>query len=259
MKHIFNLKNLTRLSALFLAILMMFSMVACDAQSVLDEISGLIDQFLGDDEGSETGERFVPSASLDDIPPFGEDPYVNINEGQPDFTDEDLAKAVTSYEFYSELDELGRCGMTIASIGQDIMPTDDRGDIGSVKPTGWDSVQYDCVSGKYLYNRCHLIGYQLAGENANKQNLITGTRYLNIDGMLPFEDLVADYVKETGNHVLYRVTPIFGGDNLVAFGVQMEGYSIEDNGDGVCFNVFCYNNQPGVVIDYATGKSHLAE
>ena len=139
------------------------------------------------------------------------------------------------------------------------MPTEERGSIGQVKPSGWQTVKYDCVDGKYLYNRCHLIGYQLTAENANKENLITGTRYLNVDGMLPFENLVADYVKETENHVLYRVTPIFEGDNLVASGVQMEAMSVEDNGEGVCFNVYCYNVQPGVVIDYATGDSWLEE
>ena len=143
----------------------------------------------------------------------------------------------------------------MACIGVDIMPTEDRGDIGSVKPTGWHSVKYDIVEGKYLYNRCHLIGFQLAGENANKKNLITGTRYLNIEGMLPFENLVADYVKETENHVLYRVTPIFEGDNLVAHGVLMEGWSVEDEGEGVCFCVYAYNAQPGITIDYATGES----
>ena len=137
------------------------------------------------------------------------------------------------------------------------MPTEDRGEIGHVKPTGWQSVKYDIVDGKYLYNRCHLIGFQLTGENANKQNLITGTRYFNVDGMLPFENMVADYVKETENHVLYRVTPIFDGNNLVANGVQMEAYSVEDKGDGICFHVYVYNNQPGVAIDYTTGESEL--
>jgi DNA-entry nuclease len=157
------------------------------------------------------------------------------------------------------LDSLGRCGVAIACIGQDIMPVEERGSIGQVKPSGWHTVKYDIVDGKYLYNRCHLIGYQLTGENANEENLITGTRYLNIEGMLPFENMVADYVKETENHVLYRVTPIFDGENLVASGVQMEAWSVEDEGDGICFNVYCYNVQPGVVIDYATGKNWLDE
>jgi DNA-entry nuclease len=164
-----------------------------------------------------------------------------------------------SYEYYAELDGLGRCGVTMACIGIDIMPKEDRGEIGSVKPTGWHSVKYDCVEGKYLYNRCHLIGFQLAGENANKRNLITGTRYLNVEGMLPFENMVADYIKETSNHVAYRVTPIFIGNELVCRGIQIEAYSIEDKGDGICFNVYCYNVQPGVEIDYATGESRLAK
>lgn len=162
-----------------------------------------------------------------------------------------------SFETYSSLDSLGRCGVAYANVGQDLMPTEERGSIGQVKPTGWHTVKYDCVDGKYLYNRCHLLGYQLTAENANTKNLITGTRYLNIEGMLPFENMVADYVKETNNHVLYRVTPVFDGDNLVATGVLMEGYSVEDQGDGVTFCIFAYNAQPGVEIDYATGDSTL--
>lgn len=157
----------------------------------------------------------------------------------------------------TRVDSLGRCGYVMACVGTEIMPTEERGAIGMVKPTGWHTVKYDNVDGKYLYNRCHLLGYQLTGENANKLNLITGTRYLNIEGMLPFEDLIAEYVKETNNHVLYRVTPIFEGDNLLASGVQMEGYSIEDSGAEIRFNVFAYNAQPGITIDYATGESHL--
>lgn len=184
------------------------------------------------------------------------EPYTVLNNNTPDFRQQDLV--TESYEHYSELDALGRCGAAMASVGQDLMPTEQRGSIGQVKPSGWQTVKYEQVDGKYLYNRCHLIGFQLTGENANKQNLITGTRYLNVDGMLPFENMVADYVKETGNHVLYRVTPVFQGDNLVADGVQMEAMSVEDNGDGICFNVFVYNVQPGIDIDYATGESCLA-
>ena len=172
--------------------------------------------------------------------------------GDPDFSENEITSV--SYEYYSELDALGRCGVCIASVGQDIMPTEKRGSIGQVKPTGWHTVKYDFVDGKYLYNRCHLIGFQLTGENANKRNLITGTRYLNVEGMLPFENMVADYVKETGNHVMYRVTPIFVGDELLARGVHIEAESVEDGGDGIMFNVFCYNVQPGVVLDYATGE-----
>lgn len=189
------------------------------------------------------------------IPAFSGKPYVVVNNNNPYFTKSDYT--TKSYEKYSDLDSLGRCGVTMACIGKDIMPTEDRGEIGMVKPTGWHTVKYDCVDGKYLYNRCHLIGFQLTGENANKKNLITGTRYMNVDGMLPFENMVDDYVEETNNHVLYRVTPIFVGNELVARGVLMEAYSVEDNGDGVCFNVFCYNNQPGVEINYKTGESKL--
>ena len=197
----------------------------------------------------------TPNVSLDAIPEYSGDPYVVINGNEPFFDDSELT--TTSFESYSELDTLNRCGVVMANISLDTMPTEDRGDIGQVKPTGWQTVKYDCVDGKYLYNRCHLIGFQLTGENANNQNLITGTRYLNVDGMLPFENMVADYVQETGNHVLYRVTPIFEGDELVARGVLMEAKSVEDGGDGICFHVYCYNVQPGITIDYATGDSWL--
>lgn len=182
------------------------------------------------------------------------EPYVVINDNNPDFTEADMTTA--SFESYGELDGLGRCTTAFANIGKDLMPAEKRGPIGEVKPTGWQTAKYDNVDGKYLYNRCHLIGYQLTGENANEKNLITGTRYLNVDGMLPFENMVADYIKETNNHVLYRVTPVFSGDNLVASGVQMEAESVEDNGDGILFNVYCFNAQPGIAIDYATGDSH---
>lgn len=186
------------------------------------------------------------------LPPYSGEPYISVCGGDPDFSEDEIT--LVSFEYYSELDALGRCGVCIASVGQDIMPTEKRGSIGQVKPTGWHTVKYDFVDGKYLYNRCHLIGFQLTGENANKRNLITGTRYLNVEGMLPFENMVADYVKETGNHVMYRVTPIFVGDELLARGVHIEAESVEDGGDGIMFNVFCYNVQPGVVLDYATGE-----
>lgn len=195
----------------------------------------------------------VYSDSVQDVPAFSDMPYVVIHDNQPEFTESDLT--TESYEYYSPLDSLGRCGYVMACVGYDLMPTEDRESISSVKPTGWVQNQYDFVDGGSLYNRCHLIGFQLTGENANERNLITGTRYCNVDGMLPFENMVADYVKETGNHVLYRVTPVFDGYNLVARGVQMEAFSVEDSGDGVCFNVYVYNNQPGVTIDYATGNN----
>lgn len=190
---------------------------------------------------------------LREILAYSGTPYTEVNGNQPYFTEEELT--TQSFETYSELDSLGRCGMAYANVGQDLMPTEPRGEIGAVKPSGWHLVKYDNVDGKYLYNRCHLIAYMLAAENANPQNLITGTRYLNVQGMLPFETKVCDYVKNTGNHVLYRVTPIFDGDNLLADGVLMEAYSVEDAGEGICFCVFAYNVQPGIGIDYATGDN----
>lgn len=197
------------------------------------------------------------SFSMEEIPAFDEStPFVIINENIPEF--EEKYFTTTSFESYSKLDELGRCGVAFANVSIDTMPTEERGAIGNVKPSGWHTVKYDGVDGKYLYNRCHLIGYQLTAENANKENLITGTRYLNVEGMLPFENEVANYIKETKNHVLYRVTPIFEGDNLVASGVQMEAKSVEDRGTGLEFNVYVYNNQPGIEIDYATGESKLS-
>ena len=201
----------------------------------------------------------LAAVTLDTLPDYDGIPYVELDDNQPSFTEREKAGA-TSWESYAELDLLGRCGPAMACIGQDLMPTEERGSIGMVKPSGWHTVRYDdVVDGKYLYNRCHLIAYQLSGENANEQNLITGTRYLNVVGMLPFEDLTADYVKERGNHVLYRVTPVFKGLELVARGVQMAAWCVEDNGAGICFNVYCYNVQPGVEIDYSTGESRLAE
>lgn len=191
-----------------------------------------------------------------DVPAYSGKPYTAVNNNEPYFTSDNLT--TEAFENYSELDALGRCGVAYANVCLETMPTEKRGSISEVKPTGWHSVKYDNVDGKSLYNRCHLIGYQLTAENANQQNLITGTRYLNVDGMLPFENMVADYVKETDNHVLYRVTPIFTGDNLVADGVLMEGYSVEDEGDGICFCVYAYNVQPGITIDYATGDSWLS-
>ncbi|MCD7808021.1 MAG: DNA/RNA non-specific endonuclease [Erysipelotrichaceae bacterium] len=194
---------------------------------------------------------------LDSIPDYDEDPYIEINDNIPYFTDDEITTDV--FEEYTELDSLGRCGVAYANICQELMPTEKRQSIGMIKPTGWQIAKYDFVDGQYLYNRCHLIGFQLAGENANEKNLITGTRYMNVDGMLPFENMVADYVKETDNHVLYRVTPLFDGNNLVASGVEMEAYSVEDDGEGICFNVYVYNVQPGIIIDYATGDNELEQ
>lgn len=194
--------------------------------------------------------------TLNSVPRYTNQPYVEVNNNQPGFRDTDLT--TESFEKYSPLDKLGRCGAAYANISKSTMPTEKRGNIGQVKPSGWQTAKYDFVDGKYLFNRCHLIGYQLSAENVNERNLITGTRYMNVDGMLPFENMIADYVKETGNHVLYRVTPIFTSNNLVANGVQMEAMSVEDKGEGISFNVFCYNVQPGIDIDYATGYSKLA-
>ena len=211
-------------------------------------------------EQTQQADAHTSSASFDlsSIPAYSGSPYVELYDNEPQFTDED--KARTSFEEYSTLDSLGRCGVAFALIGTETMPTEERGSIGSVKPSGWHTVRYNgTVEGNYLYNRCHLIGYQLSGENANPENLITGTRYLNTQGMLPFEDEVADYVEHTGNHVLYRVTPVFDKDDLVASGVQMEAFSVEDGGDGVSFDVYCYNIQPGISIDYANGDSSLTE
>ncbi|MEA4922970.1 MAG: DNA/RNA non-specific endonuclease [Eubacteriaceae bacterium] len=191
--------------------------------------------------------------TIEDIPAFSDSPYVEIDNNEPDFSKVQLT--TKSYESYSEIDSLGRCGTAEACVGRGTMPTDKRGSIGMIKPAGWHTIKYDSVDGKYLYNRCHLIGYQLTGENANEENLITGTRYMNVDGMLPFENEVADYVESTGNHVMYRVTPVYEKNDLLASGVQMEAESVEDKGEGVSFNIYAYNEQPGITIDHATGDS----
>lgn len=205
----------------------------------------------GEAVGSGKAEAVTPSK----MPAYSGNPYTVVNNNQPNFSVAELT--VTAYEKYSPLDSLGRCGVALASCGTDIMPApgEKRGSISEVKPSGWVQAKYKGVSGGYLWNRCHLLGWQLSAENANNRNLITGTRYMNVEGMLPFENMVADYIRETDNHVAYRVTPIYDGNNLVASGVQLEAYSIEDDGEGICFNVYCYNVQPGINIDYATGKS----
>lgn len=194
---------------------------------------------------------------LSSVSKFSGKAYIILNNNNPEFLKSEITDK--SFETYESLDYLGRCGVAFACLGKDIMPTEERGNIGQVKPSGWKTVKYDFVDGKYLYNRCHLIGFQLSGENANTRNLITGTRYMNVEGMLPFENMVADYIKETNNHVMYRVTPVFKGSNLVASGVQIEAYSVEDEGEGICFNVYCYNTQPGVEIDYYNGDSWVSD
>lgn len=196
------------------------------------------------------------SYDIDNIPSYAGNSYVIVDDNIPNFKEEDYT--TTSFEKYGELDYLGRCTTATSNIGIDLMPTEKRGSIGMIKPTGWHTIKYDHIDGKYLYNRCHLIGYQLTGENANKKNLITCTRSMNTKGMLQFENMVADYIKKTSNHVLYRVTPVFEGDNLLATGVQMEAYSVEDSGKGIMFNVFVYNIEDGIIIDYKTGESRLA-
>ena len=208
---------------------------------------------------SEPAAATTYTVSWADIPEYDNSPYVLINNNEPFFTDEDFTTyTVSGYEYYTPLDWYKRCGPTIAYVGLETMPTEKRGDISSIKPSGWKNKNYSFVDGEWVYNRCHLIGWQLTAENANKENLITGTRYMNVEGMLPFENMVADYVKETNNHVLYRVTPIFNDKELVARGVLMEAYSYEDHGSGVEYCVFCYNVQPGITIDYSNGNNWLS-
>ena len=236
-----------------------------DISSLSDIITAA--SFSGSDETEENDDSDHPEEetsssgmsykefSLDAVPEYTGEPYVDINDDIPFFTEEEITP--DAFEYYGELDDLGRCTMTVACVGPETLPTEKRGGIGMVKPTGWHTVKYDFINGKYLFNRCHLIGYQLTGENANERNLITGTRYLNIEGMLPFENSVREYIDGTGNHVMYRVTPYFKGDDLLARGVLMEAQSVED--PAVRFCVFCYNVQPGVEIDYRTGDNHLSE
>ena len=196
------------------------------------------------------------SYDIENLPDYNGNSYVIVNDNNPYFKEEEYT--TDSFEKYSELDSLGRCGVAYANISKELMPTEKRDSIGFIKPSGWHTVKYDHIDGKYLYNRCHLIGYQLTGENANEKNLITCTRSMNTKGMLQFENMVTKYIKDTGNHVLYRVKPVFEGNNLVATGVEMEAYSVEDNGKGIKFNVFVYNIEDGVIIDYKTGDSKLA-
>lgn len=245
MKHT-NLKLL--LGSLLLSLSLLFG--GCSADESTDKNTRM---------SNETSDKLsdTPSTSydLESIPEYSGEPYVTIHDNVPFFSEEELT--TDSFETYSELDDLGRCGTAYANICEEIMPTEKRGKIGMIKPSGWHTVKYTGIDGNYLYNRCHLIGYQLSAENANEKNLITGTRYLNVTGMLPFENIVADYVNETGNHVLYRVTPIYNQENLVADGVLMEAQSVEN--DDLAFCVYCYNVQPGIEIDYHTGDSKSSE
>ena len=220
----------------------------------------LVSMILSDLAYQKQGDSVKQSieSSSDSIPEYNGYAYIEINNNRPFFEKEEIS--TEAFEIYSDLDTYGRCGTAYANVCQELMPTEERGEIGMIRPSGWHTVKYpEVIEDLYLYNRCHLLGYQLTGENANEKNLITGTRYMNIDGMLPFENEVAEYVHETNNHVLYRVTPIFEGNNLVADGVLMEAYSVEDSGKGVQFCVFVYNVQPGIEIDYKTGDSMLIE
>lgn len=256
-----------KITALLLAMMLSLSTLAgCSSgssssetpmPSKQEESVSAQDETLSAEENTRAEESNLPEStagfSLSMVAPYSGSAYTAVNNNVPYFIQDEVT--TQAYESYASLDYLGRCGVAMACINQGMMPTEERGSIGQVKPTGWQTIKYDNVDGKYLYNRCHLIGHQLTGEDANKQNLITGTRYLNIEGMLPFENMVADYIKETGNHVLYRVTPIFEGNNLLASGVLMEGYSVEDGGEGISYCVYAYNVQPGIGIDYATGES----
>lgn len=263
MKSLFKLKNSLIIS---LGILLCLSgFISCsttdttssknNGQVVEDSSSNNI-VLTNPDSNNNKDSSNTNNTTINDIPKYSGEDYIILNDNIPNFTSSDLT--TNSFEEYSPLDSLGRCGVAYANIGSDIMPTEKRESISSVKPSGWQSVKYDIVEGKYLYNRSHLIGYQLTAENANERNLITGTRYFNATLMLPYENMVADYIKETNNHVLYRVTPVYEGDNLVATGVQMEAKSVEDDGEGIEFNVFVYNIQPGITIDYSNGNSALS-
>jgi DNA-entry nuclease len=237
--------------ALFPVILLLLAAAYLNQQGVVPRQDEPVTQIS-------TGAAEAWSFALKDVPLYSGTPYAELHDNQPLFTEADYT--TEAFETYGDLDTLGRCGTAYACIGRELMPTEERGAIGQVKPSGWHTVKYnDLIEGNYLYNRCHLIAYELSGENANEKNLITGTRYMNVQGMLPFENQVASYVRKTGNHVLYRVTPVFTGDNLVADGVTMEAYSVEDSGEGICFYVYVYNVQPGIAIDYATGESRRAE
>ena len=257
------MKLLTRSRLALIALLLVLSTLFASC-NFLPTLTTPNETTVGNEQTTtpESGEQITPDQTAQTepfdyskIPAYSGELFVKVNNGTPYFTESDYT--TKSFENYADLDSLGRCGAAYACLGKDLMPTSERGEISSVTPSGWWQAQYDIVEGKYLYNRSHLIGWQLAGENANEKNLITGARTFNQEGMKPFESQVADYIKETNNHVLYRVTPVFVGNELVARGVLMEAWSVEDNGDGICFNVFVYNAEPGIEIHYATGESHL--
>lgn len=245
-------KTLSLLLVLVLAISML-----CGCQ--IETVNGVLDEILPTQETISTSNEISNNTETKLLASeYDGEPFAVINNNIPFFSEEDK-KSTVAFETYSELDDLGRCGVAYANICKELMPTEKRESLSSVTPSGWKNKKYDFVDGGWVYNRAHIIGFQLAGEQANELNLITGTRYFNVDGMLTFENMVADYVKEDGGHVLYRVTPVYEGNNLVAEGVIMEGWSVEDSGESICFNVFCYNVQPGVEIDYKTGDNWLKE
>ena len=257
----FKWKWNNRIAVIVLAAICALGTASCAAP--IEQIIGEITEEVSDgtrkaEEENNSGKSDATGISDDlAIPEYTGEPYVCINDNVPFFTEEEKTK--DTFESYSELDNLGRCGVAFANVSRELMPTGKRGKIGSVKPSGWRQAQYEGLIDSdppFLYNRCHLIAYCLTAENANEENLITGTHYMNVEGMLPFEEQVAKYLDRNDNHVLYRVTPVFEGDNLVAGGVLMEAYSVEDDGEGISFCVYCYNVQPGIAIDYATGKSH---
>ena len=248
------------LSFLLVLLLVCSVLIGCDSPTDRSNFSDdEVGASGGKTESTQSDQKVYGYASVEGIPDYSGSPYVVLNNNVPEFTEAEKSPT-ECYESYSPLDSLGRCGVTTACVCKNTLPTEDRESISSVKPSGWVNNAYDAdlVDGRYIYNRCHLIGFQLTGENANKQNLITGTRYMNVEGMLPFENMVADYLEEEPeSHVVYRVTPIFVGNNLVASGCQMEAWSVEDSGESICFNVFVYNVQPGICIDYATGENWL--
>lgn len=255
-KHPVKIKSILLLCALVLSLTGCAGGSSGEKEADVLQDQSLETDVLQDQPLKAAAEQEV-SLSLSEIPAYSGSPYVELEGNLPSFTTEEIT--TESFEEYSDLDNLGRCGTAYANICRELMPEEDREGIGHIRPSGWHTVKYpEVIKDNYLYNRCHLIGFQLAGENANEKNLITGTRYFNVDGMLPFEDRVAEYVRESGNHVLYRVTPVYDGSNLVADGVEMEAWSVEDSGKGVCFHVFVYNVQPGIEIDYATGESRLS-
>ncbi len=244
-------KKKRKMSIVILTILSMFGIGGYYSKDIIRFVNDNITNTISFNNSI----KFKHSYNIDNLPKYSGEDYIVINNNEPLFDEKYIN--TKSFEKYSDLDGLGRTGLALANIGKDLMPTEERGSIGMIKPSGWHTVKYNNIDGKYLYNRCHLIGYQLTGENANEKNLITCTRHMNTISMLKFENMVSSYIKETNNHVLYRVTPIYDGDNLLASGVQMEALSIEDNGGGIKFNIFVYNIQDGIEIDYRTGESKL--